>query len=160
VRAPARRCVQRPVLTRAHTEARNLPHAAQLFDAAARIGGMGALEAYYQLGVLQLGSYRALAARAAAAPAASTPNANTNIDAACASAVSFFKAAAERGAWDGDALLQGADDAWAEGTPRGKERAMGLWALASEMGYEPAQNNLAFVLDQGARCSERRRGRG
>jgi hypothetical protein len=139
--------VERSALTGAYAEARNHSHAAQLFDAAARIGGTSAFEAQYHLGTLFLDEYRTLSARSTDTP---DPHADINTAGACASAVSFFKAAAECGAWDGDAFLQGADDAWAEGTPRGKERAIGLWALAEEMGYEAAQSNLAFVRNQDA----------
>jgi SEL1 protein len=61
-------------------------------------------------------------------------------------AVSFHKLVAERGVWE-DGLLRDADIAWSSGTNRGKEMAM--W-IAAERGSEIAQNNLAFVLDQGA----------
>jgi SEL1 protein len=64
-------------------------------------------------------------------------------------AVSFHKLVAERGVW-GDDLLRGADIAWSSGTNRGKEMAMVKWWIAAERGSEIAQNNLAFVLDQGA----------
>jgi SEL1 protein len=67
----------------------------------------------------------------------------------CAMAVSFHKLVAERGVW-GDDLLRDADVAWSSGTNRGKEMAMLKWWIAAERGSEVAQNNLAFVLDQGA----------
>jgi SEL1 protein len=73
-------------------------------------------------------------------------------------AVSFHKLVAERGVW-GDDLLRDADMAWSSGTIRGKEMAMLKWWIAAERGSEIAQNNLAFVLDQGTwfalccRCS-------
>ena len=63
-------------------------------------------------------------------------------------AVSFHKLVAERGVW-GDDLLSDADIAWSSGTIRGKEMAMLKWWIAAERGSEIAQNNLAFVLDQG-----------
>jgi len=67
----------------------------------------------------------------------------------CASAVSFFKLVAERGAWDDD-LLADAEAAWYSGTDRDKETAIIKWWIAAERGSEIAQNNLAYVLDQGA----------
>lgn len=66
----------------------------------------------------------------------------------CAMAVSFHKLVSERGVWDDD-LLKDAEEAWNSGTNRGKEMAMLKWWIAAERGSEVAQNNLAFVLDQG-----------
>jgi SEL1 protein len=63
-------------------------------------------------------------------------------------AVSFHKLVAERGAWDEDPLKE-AETAWMSGADRGKELAMLKWWIAAEQGSEIAQNNLAFVLDQG-----------
>ncbi|KDR75713.1 hypothetical protein GALMADRAFT_69060 [Galerina marginata CBS 339.88] len=65
----------------------------------------------------------------------------------CAMAVSFYKHVAERGVWDDD-LLRDAEIAWMSGTDQGKEVAMLKWWIAAERGYEIAQNNLAYVLDQ------------
>ena len=67
---------------------------------------------------------------------------------ACSVAVSFYKVVAERGVWDVD-LVSHANLAWASGNDRNKEMAMLQWWIAAERGYEPAQNNLAYVLDQG-----------
>ena len=67
---------------------------------------------------------------------------------ACSVAVSFYKVAAERGAWDDDLLTSG-EQAWNTETNAGKESAMLSWWIAAERGYEIAQNNLAYVLDQG-----------
>lgn len=67
---------------------------------------------------------------------------------ACSVAASFYKVVAERGVWDVDLVSQ-ANIAWAEGSDRNKGIAMLQWWIASERGYEPAQNNLAYVLDQG-----------
>ena len=64
-------------------------------------------------------------------------------------AVSFFKLVAERGSWEDD-MLRDADYTWALGTERGYEMAMLRWWIAAERGLEVAQNNLAYVLDQGA----------
>ena len=66
----------------------------------------------------------------------------------CAIAVSFYKLVAERGTWDED-LLRDADRSWNFDTQRGREMAILGWWLAAERGYEVAQNNLAYVLDQG-----------
>ena len=68
---------------------------------------------------------------------------------ACSVAASFYKVVAERGVWDVDLISQ-ATTAWASGNDRNKEIAMLQWWIAAERGYEPAQNNLAYVLDQGA----------
>ncbi|KAL4079286.1 hypothetical protein J3A83DRAFT_4208580 [Scleroderma citrinum] len=65
----------------------------------------------------------------------------------CASAVSFYKLVAERGVWDDD-LVNKAEEGWNSGTERGKEMAILRWWIAAERGYEVAQNNLAYVLDQ------------
>lgn len=70
----------------------------------------------------------------------------------CAMAVSFYKLVAERGVWDDD-LLRDAEIAWMSATDQGKELAMLKWWIAAERGYEIAQNNLAYVLDQGMLCN-------
>ena len=67
-------------------------------------------------------------------------------------AVSFYKLVAERGVWDDD-LLRDAEIAWMSGTEQGKEVAMLKWWIAAERGFEIAQNNLAYVLDQGRKMS-------
>lgn len=67
----------------------------------------------------------------------------------CSVAVSFYKVLTERGVWDED-LLGDAEELWELGTERGHEMAMLRWWVAAERGNEVAQNNLAFVLDQGA----------
>ena len=66
----------------------------------------------------------------------------------CSVAVSFYKVLTERGVWDED-LLEEAAQLWELGTERGHEMAMLRWWIAAERGNEVAQNNLAFVLDQG-----------
>jgi len=45
-------------------------------------------------------------------------------------------------------LIYQANLAWASGNDRNREIAMLQWWIAAERGYEPAQNNLAHVLDQ------------
>ena len=63
-------------------------------------------------------------------------------------AVSFYKLVAERSTWEDD-LLRDADTARSLGTERGSEMAMLRRWMVPERGYEVAQNNLAYVLDQG-----------
>ena len=63
-------------------------------------------------------------------------------------AVSFHKLVAERGNWDED-LLRDAEIAWMSTAEHGKEIAMLKWWIAAERGSEIAQNNLAYVMDQG-----------
>lgn len=100
------------------------------FETAIRQGSP--FEAYYYLAIIQ-----------------SQQVANPLVAAgSCAVAVSFHKLVAERGVWRDD-LLRDADVAWSSGTDRGKEMAMLKWWIAAERGSEAAQNNLAYVLDQG-----------
>jgi SEL1 protein len=104
------------------------------FETAIRIGSP--FEAFYYLAEMYANQARA-------------SGATSNIVAASsATAVSFFKLVAERGSW-GDDLLREADMAWAKGTDRDMEMAMLGWWRAAERGSEIAQNNLAYVLDQG-----------
>ena len=70
------------------------------------------------------------------------------VSSACSMAVSFYKIVAERGVWDDD-LLRDAEIAWIAGSDQDKEVAMLKWWIAAERGYEIAQNNLAYALDQG-----------
>lgn len=80
---------------------------------------------------------------------AQNPAASSNLaSGSCAFAVSFYKHVAERGSWK-DNLLAEAESLWNEETSQSKEGAILRWYLAAERGYEVAQNNLAFVLDQG-----------
>lgn len=104
------------------------------FETAIRQGSP--FEAYYYLADIQ--------ARAARNPSHPRELAGS----ACAVAASFNKLVAERGVWD-DNLLREAELAWHSETKRGKELAMLKWWIAAERGFEVAQNNLAFVLDQG-----------
>lgn len=62
----------------------------------------------------------------------------------CGAAVAFFKNVAERGRWQYD-YLGDAERAWQRGD---RERALVNWWIASEMGYEVAQNNVAYLLEQ------------
>lgn len=63
----------------------------------------------------------------------------------CGVAVAYYKLVSERGAWTDDFILS-ADRAWARGE---EEKALLGWWIAAEMGYEAAQNNVAYVLSQG-----------
>lgn len=108
--------------------------ATPLFESAIRHGSP--FEAYYYLGEIY------------ALQAANTALPEHFSASSCAMAVSFHKLVAERGVW-GDDLLRDAEIAWMSGTDRGKEIAMLKWWMAAERGSEVAQNNLAFVLDQG-----------
>ncbi|EJD08119.1 HCP-like protein, partial [Fomitiporia mediterranea MF3/22] len=70
-----------------------------------------------------------------------------HVQGSCAMAVSFYKLVAERGAWADDPVREG-EARWKLGMERAKEDAMLRWWIASERGIEPAQNNLAYILDQ------------
>jgi SEL1 protein len=108
--------------------------ASAYFETAVRHGSP--FEAYYYLAAIQ-------------ASQAAKPNMPPIMAAsACAVAVSFYKLVAERGVWDDD-LLKDGELAWNSGTDRGKEIAMLKWWVAAERGSEIAQNNLAYVWDQG-----------
>lgn len=113
--------------------------ATMYFDAAVRHGSP--FEAFYYLADLHHRLTK-------------TPGAANTAAGSCAMAVSFYKLVVERGAWAGD-LLREAEAAWAAESARGREAAMLLWWIAAERGHEIAQNNLAFVLDQGASLSRR-----
>lgn len=107
--------------------------AAVHFEAAVRQGSP--FEAYYYLAEIQ--------SRQARNPMAVPSIAGSS----CAIAVSFYKVVSERGVW-GDDLLNDAELAWNMGTERASEMAMLRWWIAAERGFEVAQNNLAYVLDQ------------
>ncbi|KAK0567049.1 ERAD-associated protein [Tilletia horrida] len=62
----------------------------------------------------------------------------------CDSAVINLKHAIERADW-ADPVYHRADRAWKRGD---SQRALLGWMLAGEMGYEPAQNNVAWILDR------------
>ncbi|KAI0365575.1 HCP-like protein [Pilatotrama ljubarskyi] len=116
-----------------HYERGDIKRATAYFETALRQGSP--FEAYYYLADIQ-----ARQARASMVPPEIAGS-------SCAIAVSFYKLVAERGTWD-DNLLKEADDLWNLGTERGSEMAMLRWWIAAERGYEVAQNNLAYVLDQ------------
>ena len=66
--------------------------------------------------------------------------------------MSFYKLVAERGVWDDD-LLRDAEIAWMADSNQGKEVAMLKWWIAAERGFEIAQSNLGYILDQGEHLS-------
>ena len=100
--------------------------ASQLFDAAIRHGD--SFQAFYHLATLN-------------AHAVGRPD-------LCPVAAAFYKIVAERGDWEHETWWQ-AERAWRAGD---KESALlGYWHMA-ERGYEPAQSNIAWILDNGA-CS-------
>jgi hypothetical protein len=63
-------------------------------------------------------------------------------------AVSFYKHVSERGVWDDD-FVRDAEAAWLSDNQQEKDMAMVMWRIAAERGSEFAQNNLAYILDQG-----------
>ena len=63
----------------------------------------------------------------------------------CGVSVAWYKLVAEKGSWEDDFIGE-ADRAWARGE---EDKAVLGWWVAGEMGYEAAQNNLAFLLDRG-----------
>ncbi|KAF8161262.1 hypothetical protein B0H34DRAFT_372708 [Crassisporium funariophilum] len=116
-----------------HFNRGELALATPYFETAVRNGSP--FEAYYYLAEI----YSAQA---------SNPNTPPHVvSSSCAMAVSFYKLVAERGVWDDD-LLRDAEIAWMAGSDQDKQVAMLKWWIAAERGYEIAQNNLAYVLDQ------------
>ncbi|SPO40978.1 related to Sel-1 homolog precursor [Pseudozyma flocculosa] len=65
----------------------------------------------------------------------------------CRLAVAGFKQAVERGDWAAP-IFHKAERAWRRGN---KHKALLGWAMAGEMGYEAAQNNVAYILDRDKR---------
>ncbi|KAJ2916794.1 hypothetical protein MD484_g3661, partial [Candolleomyces efflorescens] len=110
-----------------------IPLATTFFEQAVRNGSP--FEAYYYLAEIH-------------ASQAQNPNVPGHVVAgSCSMAVSFYKLVAERGVWEDD-LLRDAEIAWMSQTPQDKEVAMLKWAIAAERGFEVAQNNLGYILDQ------------
>lgn len=73
-------------------------------------------------------------------------NANPGRPEVCPLTTAFYKIVAERGDWLTSQPWWEAEKAWAIGD---KKRALlGYWIMA-ERGYEVAQNNVAWILDQG-----------
>ena len=62
----------------------------------------------------------------------------------CRTALSGFKHTAEKGDWS-TRISHKAEHAWRRDA---RQKALLGWALAGEMGYESAQNNVAYLLDR------------
>lgn len=62
----------------------------------------------------------------------------------CSRALAGFKMTAEHGDWS-TRISHKAEHAWRRGE---RQKALLGWALAGEMGYEEAQNNVAYMLDR------------
>jgi SEL1 protein len=133
----------------------DLVQASQYFDAAVRNGSP--FEAYYYIAEIHAMNARGRLSRSGTTQLAMTPSGS------CAVATSFFKVVAERGSW-GDELVRDGNTLWdggeksmgmanptlaLAGTERGKQEALLRWLIAAEIGIEAAQNNIAYVLDQG-----------
>lgn len=102
--------------------------AAKYFESAIRHGS--SFEAFYHLGGLH------------ASQARSDRNGKPG---ACGVAVGYYKHVSETGTWDHDFVGE-ANRAWLRGE---HDKALLGWWVAAEMGYETAQNNVAFMLDRG-----------
>lgn len=100
------------------------------FHTAVRVGSP--FESFYHLGKVYAASARAQAA------AGLRPE-------TCGPAVAHLKLVLERGSWKDD-IVGEADRAWERGET---DKAILGWWMAGERGYESAQNNLAYILDQG-----------
>ncbi|KAL9938636.1 hypothetical protein V8E36_002355 [Tilletia maclaganii] len=74
----------------------------------------------------------------------STALSGPSVQERCDSAVLNFKQAVERADW-ADPVFHRADRAWRRGDT---QRALLGWMLAGEMGYESAQNNVAWIMDR------------
>ena len=98
--------------------------AGQQFDSAIRHGST--FESYYHLAELN-------------SQAANRPD-------LCPVATAFYKIVAERGDWSSNEPWRMAEKAWARGDT--VTALLGYWIMA-ERGYEVAQNNVAWILDQG-----------
>ena len=117
------------------TEHGNTRVAKQHFESALRHGSQ--FEAYYWSGQMHATMARLQAAQEA------TPNTG-----ACAVATSFYKIVAERGSWK-STLISEAERLWKSGGEQEKEAAILRWMIAADRGVEAAQNNVAYILDQG-----------
>ncbi|KZT39348.1 HCP-like protein [Sistotremastrum suecicum HHB10207 ss-3] len=125
-----------------HYSRREWPLATQFFEAAIRNGSP--FEAYYYIADMQATQARR---DAIAGAAASAGQSDVHRGGSCAIAVSFYKLISERGSWNDDIVRDG-NARWIVGTEREKDNALLRWWIAAERGYETAQNNIAYVLDQ------------
>jgi SEL1 protein len=117
------------------TDRGELSVATTYFETAIRHGSP--FEAYYYIALMH------------SSQALNPSSPSSVVTGSCGIAVSFFKMVAERGSWKTD-LLEGAYKMWVEGDEKDREGAKIRWWIAAERGVEVAQNNLAYVLDQGS----------
>lgn len=113
-------------------------YAKNYFDNAIRHGSQ--FEAYYYAATIH----------ASMARSSAQVNPNPNVG-ACPVAVSFYKTVAERGCWKNNILAE-AEKYWNSPDPSLREGAILRWQIAADRGVETAQNNLAYVLEEGKRC--------
>lgn len=107
------------------------------FDSAIRHGSQ--LEAYYYSATIH--------ASVARSNAMAKPPVNMNMG-SCPIAVSFYKIVAERGCWKNNILAE-AEKYWNSPDPSLREGAIIRWQIAADRGVEVAQNNLAYILEEG-----------
>ena len=84
---------------------------------------------------------------ASIARSSSQVNAAPNVG-SCPIAVSFYKIVAERGCWKNNVLAE-AEKYWNSPDPSLREGAILRWKIAADRGVETAQNNLAYILEEG-----------
>lgn len=117
------------------TEHGNTRLAKQYFENALRHGSQ--FEAYYWSAQIHANMARLQIAQEG------IPNTGS-----CAVATSFYKIVAERGSWK-STLIPEAERLWKSGGGQEKEAAILRWMVAADRGVEAAQNNVAYILDQG-----------
>jgi SEL1 protein len=121
--------------------------AAKYLEMAMRLGN--SFEAPYHLATINARLARSLLGMYGGAETTARPvgPAGSPSHERCRLAVAGYKHAVERGDW-ADPLFARAERAWDKGE---RERALSLWAMAGERGYEAAQNNVAWLLDRDKR---------
>lgn len=117
-------------LGKMHFERGEIQQAFQYYEVAIRHGSP--FEAFHLLGKIHSTTAR-------------LPSHSGGQKGSCGVSVAYFKMVNERGTWTDDFIGDG-DRAWARGE---EDIAMVKWLMAAEMGSEIAQNNVAFLLDQG-----------
>ena len=117
-------------LGKMHLDRGEINNAVQLFEVALRHGSP--FEAFYLLSRIH-------------ATTARLPSQSGGSLGICGVSVGFYKLVAGRGSWNDDYVNE-ADRAWARGE---EDNAMVGWMIGSEIGSEVAQNNVAFLMDQG-----------
>ncbi|KAE8222348.1 hypothetical protein CF319_g4428 [Tilletia indica] len=122
---------------RLYYDAKDFASAARTFKSAMHL--LEPFESY-----LWHGKIDALLARAQSSTTTSLPISGPTAQERCDSATLNLKHAVERADW-ADPVSHRADRAWRRGDG---QRALLGWMLAGEMGYEAAQNNVAWILDR------------